>query len=288
MLRKRPFTAAETDEIMTQWTLANPIVVPGRVAQEPYKTLLEGKMSLKAWDAQSRTRIGAVFDDSPFYFAIERPWGMATRIARLLFRVLVWPVVGLLVLFVAFGKPKGQPARPYAASVLYFAALGFGFISVELALLQNMTLLLGHPIFTLSVLLFTLLAAGGIGSAISNRVPIATACLVVALLGGVEALVLPRIVPLLLPLGLAARVAIAIALIAPLGLAMGMPFPRGLQKAGQGSLPAPPFYWGLNGVMSVIGSVTTVFVALSMGFQAAMLIGSACYLLAMVASRSLP
>jgi len=74
-------------------------------------------------------------------------------------------------------------------------------------------------------------------------------------------------------------------MIAPLGLAMGMPFPRGLRETGKGSLPAPPFYWGLNGIMSVIGSITTVFVALMAGFQAAMLMGSVCYVLAALASR---
>ena len=138
------------------------------------------------------------------------------------------------------------------------------------------------------MLLFTLLASGGIGSAVSTRVPIATACLIVAVLGAIEAFALPHLVPALLPLGMAARVVLAIALIAPMGLAMGMPFPKGLQRAGQGSLPAPPFYWGLNGIMSVIGSVTTVFVALTWGFQVAMLIGSSCYVLAALASRSLP
>ena len=76
------------------------------------------------------------------------------------------------------------------------------------------------------------------------------------------------------------------ALVAPLGFIMGMPFPRGLQSTGRGSLPAPPFYWGLNGVMSVIGSVTTVFVALKWGFQAAMLIGCLAYVFAGLASRS--
>jgi hypothetical protein len=95
---------------------------------------------------------------------------------------------------------------------------------------------------------------------------------------------LPKLVTLLLPLSLWGRIAIAIVMIAPLGLAMGMPFPRGLRQTGQGSLPAPPFYWGLNGIMSVIGSVTTVFVALMAGFQAAMLMGSACYVLAALAS----
>jgi hypothetical protein len=173
----------------------------------------------------------------------------------------------------------------YAGSLLYFAALGFGFIAVELALLQNLTLLVGHPIYSLSVLLFTLLAFGGLGSALSVRFPMWLACVAVAVIGALEALALPRLVPALLWLPLWGRIAVAIALIAPLGLAMGMPFPGGLRRTGDGSLAPPPFYWGLNGIMSVIGSVTTVFVALIAGFQAAMLMGSACYLLAALASR---
>ena len=75
--------------------------------------------------------------------------------------------LGLLV--VAFGKPRGERAAPYVQSIVYFASLGVGFIAVELALLQHLTLLLGHPIFTLSILLFTLLASGGLGSWASGR-----------------------------------------------------------------------------------------------------------------------
>ena len=285
MLRKRPFTAAETTEIADRWTLAVPMIVPGRPAPAPYDELLGGRKTLSAYAAESPRRVGPVFDDSPFYFAVERPWGMPSRIADGLFTWLLGPNLLLLVLFAALGKPRGQPARPYAASIVYFACLGFGFIAVELALLQHMTLLLGHPIFTLSVLLFTLLAAGGIGSAISPRVPLRAACLVVAVLGAIEAIALPRLVPTLLPLSLPARVAIAISLIAPLGLAMGVPFPGALRQPGRGALADPPFYWGFNGVMSVIGSVTTVFVALTLGFQAAMLIGCLCYALAAFASR---
>jgi hypothetical protein len=239
-----------------------------------------------------------VWDDSPFYFAIDRPYRMPGAIAERLVKWLVGPSMGMLALFAVFGVPrrkslltsnadataKGGVLR-YAGSLLYFAALGFGFIAVELALLQNLTLLVGHPIYSLSVLLFTLLAFGGIGSALSVRFPMWMACAAVAVIGGIEALALPRLVPALLWLPLWGRIAVAIVLIAPLGLAMGMPFPRGLRETGKGSLQAPPFYWGLNGVMSVIGSVTTVFVALIFGFQAAMLMGSACYLLAALASK---
>jgi len=193
--------------------------------------------------------------------------------------------MGMLVVFALFGRPRRASARPYTGSVFYFAALGFGFIAIELALLQNLILLVGHPIYTLSVLLFTLLAMGGIGSGISRRVPIWIACIAVAVIGGIEAMLLPKLVPSLLWLPLWGRIACAVVLIAPLGLVMGMPFPSGLRQTGSGGLPEPPFYWGLNGIMSVIGSIVTVFVALMAGFQAAMLMGSMCYVLAALASR---
>ena len=285
MLRKRPFTEAETAEIM-DWTLADPVIVPGRHADPPYDDLFSGRKTLEQVIAESSRRIGPVFDDSPFYFATERPWGMPYAMQQAL-GPLFGSVLGLMGICVAFGKPKGRRLRPYAASIVYFACLGAGFIAVELALLQYFTLLLGHPIFTLSILLFTILAAGGIGSGLSARVPMWTACLVVAGLSGAMAFGLPRFIPAFLPLELSARVAVAVACIVPLGLVMGMPFPQGLRRTGQGSLPPPPFYWGLNGVMSVIGSVGTIVIALVFGFQTAMLAGSACYVMAAVASGAM-
>jgi hypothetical protein len=264
---------------MNDWTLARPMIVPGRYAEAPYGDLLAGRKTLTQYIDEAPRRVGPVFDDSPFYFAIERPWGMATRIARALLYIVV-PVVGLLGLLVAFGKPRGGSTGAYAASVGYFACLGLGFITVELVLLQHLTLLLGHPIFTLSILLFALLLAGGVGSSMSHRIRGRSACLIVMALGVIWALVLPKLVPALLPLPLAARVAIAIIIILPIGLAMGIPFPRGLRRAGRGALPPPPFYWGLNGVMSVLGSVGTVTLALIAGFQVAMIAGSGCYALA--------
>ncbi|MGH9930282.1 MAG: hypothetical protein ACREA9_13800 [Pyrinomonadaceae bacterium] len=285
MLRRRPFTEPETAEISEEWTQAKPVILPGGPTPPLIGDVLAGRKTLAEYESESPRFVGPVWDDSPFYFAIERPFRMPRSIAEPLLKWLLGPSVALLAVFAAFGWPRRTTAGPYAGSLIYFAALGFGFIAVELALLQNLTLLVGHPIFTLSVLLFTLLAMGGIGSALSPRVPMRVACLSVAALGAVEAIALPRLVSLLLPLPLWGRIAIAVVLIAPLGLGMGMPFPRGLRETGRGSLPAPPFYWGLNGIMSVIGSVTTVFVALMAGFQAAMLMGSACYVLAALASR---
>jgi hypothetical protein len=287
MLGRRPFTAAETTEIKEKWSLAEPLIMPGGPAPALIADVLGSRSTLSQYEGQSPQFVGPVWDNSPFYFATERPFGMPRSIAD----VLLWLLglsLGTLAAFAIFGRPQDKTMGPYAGSLVYFAALGFGFIALELALLQNLTLLVGHPIYTLSVLLFTLLGTGGIGSALSRRVPISRvwqACVAVAAIGTVEAVALPRLVPALLWLPLWGRIALALLLIAPLGLVMGMPFPSGLRQTGTGSLPAPPFYWGLNGVMSVIGSITTVFVALMAGFQAAMLMGSACYVLAALMSR---
>jgi SAM-dependent methyltransferase len=298
MLRKRAFSDAEVSEISTKWTQANVIVGPNGTAPPGIKEVLAGTKTLEQYDNESPRYVGPVWDDSPFYFAIDRPYRMPKAIAENLRNWLVAPSLGMLALFAVFGVPRRKSVLldsteqaskggilQYGGSLIYFAALGFGFIAVELALLQNLTLLVGHPIYSLSVLLFTLLAFGGIGSALSVRFPMWMACAAVAVIGAIEALALPRLVPALLWLPLWGRIAVAIVMIAPLGLAMGMPFPRGLRETGNGTLPAPPFYWGLNGIMSVIGSVITVFVALTAGFQAAMLMGSACYLLAALASK---
>jgi predicted membrane-bound spermidine synthase len=283
MLRRRPFTEAETAAIVGEWKRARPVVVPGRHVEAPYDALLSGRKTLAEVEAESAARVDPVFDDRPFFFARQKPWGIPGSMSRPLLQILL-PVLALCVAFVALGKPRGQAAGPYAASVLYFASLGLGFISVELSLLQHLTLLLGHPIFTLSVLLFTLLLASGIGSRLSHRFAMRPVCLAVTLLGIGYAVALPRAIPVLMPLSLPARVAVAVALIAPLGFAMGMPFPRGLAQTGRGPFPAPPFYWGLNGILSVIGSIATVVAAVTLGFRAAMALGSLCYLVAAAAA----
>jgi SAM-dependent methyltransferase len=281
MLRRRPFTGAETAVMAEEWTQADPVVLPGRTAG-PFADLLAGRKEMAQFVAEAAVRVDPVFDDSPFYFARQKPYGVPSDMARS-FLLVVLPVLVLCVAIVAFGKPPGAPARTYTSSVAYFAGLGLGFITLELALLQNLTLLLGHPIFTLSVLLFTLLAAGGVGSRFSPRFDARRVCALVGGAGLLGALLLPGLVRALLPLPLALRILAAVALVAPLGFALGMPFPIGLRRTGQGALPAPAFYWGLNGVVSVLGSVGTMLIAVSLGFRAAMVVGAACYLLAAAA-----
>src|SRR5687768_8014726 len=171
MLRKRPFNEAELKEIREQWTDANVEIAPGGIAPPGIKEVLAGTKSLEQYEAEAPKFVGPVWDNSPFYFADERPWRMHEAIAERILKWLLAPSVLLLVVFAVFGRPRREKAEsrrqtaeggrqeappegtsPYLGSLVYFAMLGFGFISVELALLQNLTLLVGHPIYTLSVL----------------------------------------------------------------------------------------------------------------------------------------
>ncbi len=285
VFKKRPFTEAETAR-MAAWAEAEPVIVPGHHVEEPYASLFAGRTSFAEYVAQAKTRVDPVFDDRPFFFATVKPWGLPGRM-RNQFAIVLGVLLPLALLVVSFGKPRGEAAAPYLASIGYFACLGIAFIAVELALLQHLTLLLGHPIFTLSILLFTLLASGGLGSWASGRFPLRPVCLGVAVVSALYALALPHLVPALLPLPLAARIAIAIALVAPLGFLMGMPFPKGLRASGQGPFPAPPLYWGVNGLFSVLGSLATMVTAVIVGFTWAMLGGAAFYALAALLARPL-
>ena len=285
ILKKRPFIDEETARI-ARWEKARPLIVPGRHVDEPFAGLFSGGATFADYLAAAPRLVGPVYDDRPFFFASDRPLGLPGRMTWALLLIL-GPVLLLSAALVLAGKPRGERAVPYAGSVVYFASLGVGFVAVELALLQHLTLLLGHPIFTLSILLFTLLASGGIGSALGRRFRLGPVCLVVCLVALVYALGLPRVVPALLSLPLGVRIVVAIALVAPLGFLMGMPFPGGLRATGRGPFPAPPFYWGLNGVFSVVGSIATMVAALVFGFTWAMIGGGACYALASLAAPAL-
>jgi predicted membrane-bound spermidine synthase len=281
-LRKRPFTEQETAEVL-RWEQVLPVIVPGRHVEAPYADLLAGRKTFSRYAAEAGERVDAVTDNRPFFFArskpIGLPWAMTLGFLGILAAMLL-----LSTAFVARGRPQAASRSAYAASVLYFAGLGVGFIAVELALLQHLTLLLGHPIFTMSVLLSSLLLFGGLGSSRSVDTRPRLVCALIAVLGALYALLLPLLVPSLLVLPLPARMAIAVAFIGPLGFAMGMPFPRGLLAVARAGLPGPPFYWGLNGVWSVAGSLVTVLVAVSLGFTAAMLLGCAAYVLSAAAA----
>jgi hypothetical protein len=91
-----------------------------------------------------------------------------------------------------------------------------------------------------------------------------------------------------------ARIATAVAILAPLGLLMGMPFAIGMRAASTRPGAPTAFLWGINGATSVCASVLGVTIAVFYGISAAYWTGLVAYavagvsLLAIVRRRTEP
>jgi len=188
------------------------------------------------------------------------------------------------------GEAHGQHLLP----LLYFVALGLGYILVEIALIQRFVLFLGHPTYALTVVVFLMLLSSGAGSACSRRLLARTTRVravlaMIALLVVVYIFALPPVLGTLVGRPFPAKLVISGLLLAPLGFVMGMPFPTGLRHiAGDTSqaLLKPPaasaieWAWAMNAASSVLGSVAAVIVAIQFGLNAALAGGAAAYLAA--------
>ena len=173
--------------------------------------------------------------------------------------------------------------------MLFFAALGVGFMLIEIAIIQKLTLFLGEPIYSLTVTLFALLVFTGIGSlAFAERLHGAGAKLWLVPLGIVAYLALftslaTPLFGVLIGLPVAARILLAVAILAPLGLLLGIPFAYGLRAASERDVWLGPWAWAINGCASVVGSILSVVLSMNFGFTLVLWTAAIVYVLGFVA-----
>lgn len=171
--------------------------------------------------------------------------------------------------------------------LLYFVGIGFGFMFVEISQLQKLNLILGHPTYSLSVVLFTILISSGLGSLTTNRLKLENlhnpglkllvGLLVSLLLYGLLA---PPILEAVRSQSTMIRVFVSGLLLVPIGFMMGMAFPIGMKLAElRNKVVLTPWLWGVNGATSVCGSVLTVVVSISYGIAQAYWVGVLFYIL---------
>ena len=251
-------------------------------------------------------------DDRPFFFhttrlrnhafvapvlrafgvQVERPvnpgaWATGGLTALLVLLAISSFLIALFILGPLALTSKGALRPGWFRSLAYFACLGGAFMLIEVALLQRFVLLLGHPVYSLTVTLFSLLLGTGLGSVLSRRVGdggqrrlAVLACLAVALIGLLWASVLPWIVQSAIAWPLSLRIALAVALMTPAGMLMGIPLPAGVRLLAAAQPQLVAWAWGMNGALSVLGAILAVFIAMNWGFSVTLLCGAAVYTLA--------
>lgn len=246
--------------------------------------------------ASHQYNIAPTTDDSPFFFEYHRlnALGLPSffgghtgflrsgNVGTTLFIIIAEAtLLSLVAIFWPLWRYQRAGLRvPHAAAYsLYFAALGIGFMMIEIAVIQKAVLLLGNPLYALPVVLATLLVSAGVGSWVvartGARVRRVTGPVGVLFLGLV-ALLIVGLTPLfreLLYLSFAQRVGVTVLVLAPLGLLMGMFFPTGLRAVGEEAAGFISWAWGINGCTSVYGSVVAILVAMAFSFNVTLAIG---------------
>ena len=234
-------------------------------------------------------------DNKPFFFNMQRLTQVGSEGSGYFFATSPYTILmltlGILALLsaIAFVLPlflvRGE-RRPRGSGLVYFVAIGVGYLVLEIVLTQRFVLFLGFPTYALSVVLFALLVFSGIGSQLSSRFRVPRTALLWAL--GIAAAVvlasaytLQPILGALIDLPFAVRVLISVLLLLPFGLVLGMAMPIGLRRFKALYPESVPYAWGVNGVASVLASVLGVALAINFGFALATVVAGAAYLIAL-------
>lgn len=303
LISRTPFTSTQRNtlvSIATSWQYA-PFYIPGyphnQQAFEQYFRAPNHTIHTFPYN------ISAATDDRPFFLYTVRwqevfslwkkqLWEEDAAMVNLLLSLLVVSLllvalIGGPLLWHTFYQPQTRILS--GADLLYFFAIGWGFMLVEIPFIQRLTLWLGHPTYALTVVLAAILLYSGIGSAFvaiyTRRKQISpsfawmglgalTVCLLL-LFGSLDAILHHTA-----HTSLVGRIAIALLLLAIPGFLMGFPLPLGMSRLQIHNPTGIAWAWGINGASSVVASVAALGLAVILGFNLVLLLAALCYALA--------
>jgi len=287
---------------------------PSDAGDNPFSSLIASN-NPSAFARQYAYNVAPVNDNAPFFFftlklgQILRPQSLQQGIdwkvnlgVAVLGMVLIISVIAV-VAFLVIPLAARQRRRERWVRLLYFVAVGLGYIMVEIAFIQRFVLFLGHPTYALTVVVFLLLLSSGAGSLASRRwlgqassawlpLTIIVAALVLYVF------ILTGLLNALVGLAFIAKLLVSAALLVPLGFAMGMPFPTGLRALSLVSIDIPEsrsnhagenaveWAWAMNAASSVLGSVLAMVIAIQFGLNITLACGASAYLVALMLTRT--
>jgi spermidine synthase len=316
LAKKTAFTAEEESAVQAhfeEYDELHPLYLPsqpatGQAGHNPFADLIASNDPYGFAQAYAYN-VSPVTDDAPFFFFTLKPgqilgqeglrhgidWkvNLGVLVLILVLVISLVAVLGFLILPLALRAGRQSPLP-----LLYFVAVGLGYILVEIAFIQRFVLFLGHPTYALTVVIFLLMLSSGAGSLFSRRwlprTEMAWMPLILVIIALVADLfLLPRELPAWVGLGFGYRLVVSAILLAPLGFVMGMPFPTGLRALAARPVVDVPsgatsadnaveWAWAMNAAASVLGSVLAMVIAIQFGLTVTLACGVAAYLLALV------
>ena len=313
LIARHPFSAADLARARAAMVAAGmqPIYLPDERIPGQFTDLLRSS-DPAAYESHYRYNISPVGDNQPFFFYTVQPRDILAFLANasrrsadykinkavpLLYALMAISMLATAIILalppVVLGArlPRHKGVLRF---LLYFICIGAGYILIEMALIQKFVLFLGHPTDALTAVIFSMLVSSGLGSYYSRRIlgdddrrlfrALGLVAVLVALLAAIVTPVLEAGVGLPRTL----KFAITVAMIAPAGFVMGMPFPTALRRLEAWHKPSVRWAWSLNAAASVLGSVGSLVCAIYLGLVQTLLAGGLLYLAALAIAIRTP
>jgi hypothetical protein len=311
VLSKKPFTPEQL-QILHQtvdYLGFHVLVAPDTPAQTPLIAAIVASTDLASLDRTLQSTfldLTVSTDNHPFFFNQLRFSSIPSLVKRsarqnlgegtirgnliasaVLLLILVISIIAVITtILVPLRGAISSCSRPLVIrGTLYFSLIGMGFMLGEIALLQRFSVFLGHPIYSLSVSLFSLILSSGLGSLASDRLRLDAPGRLLLWAGVLVTyiLVVNQFLPTLFAYAtkeaLLTRILISIAIIMPLGFMLGFAFPTGMRLIEAIDPQPTPWFWGINGATGVLASVLGVIFSMAFGINITMLFSAFCYIL---------
>lgn len=315
LVSKQPFTAAEIAALQTlssdlQFT---PIIMPGVTADHAILAKIVAAASPEALTqavVDEPLNYAPPTDEQPYFFNMLRldriAWdkvfgasdaelgtggGNLKATLTLVAMILTLFVLALatIVFPLLFWRQRDDAQRAAGMSpgfvygAVYFSLIGAGFMLVEIALMQRLSVFLSHPVYALGIVLFSIIASTGIGSYLSDSLPLTRTpwvflypLIMVAVILIVQS-ALSTLLVTMITASMLVKTLSAILVILPMGLVMGLFFPTGMKLVKQTNAAEAPWYWALNGIWGVLSSAIAIFISIYVSVSLNFVIGAVCY-----------
>jgi hypothetical protein len=309
LVSKEPFSVNDLKiiENVTDELLLDLILTPNYSTDSYFERIASG-IDIDDFIAEFPLNIAPPTDNNPFFFHMLRlqdifdfvesydqeimdanlnaVYTLGALLLIVLMLILLFIITPLLLTTKRLAESETQNTLPLS---IFFACIGLGFMMIEISQLQRLTVFLGHPTYSLSVVLFSLLLSSGIGSYLTQRVRtnliystgirIFILLWIIALFGFITPALISTFAGAVTPI----RIFLTVLVLFPMGLFMGMAFPMGMKIASTQAGSLAPWFWGINGAMSVFASVLAIAISINSGISTSFWTGFGCYVIAFIA-----
>lgn len=307
LVSKTPFSSEDVKKLggIVQELQFETVVSPQFTLDETFATIVSGK-NIDGFIQNFPLNIKAPTDDNPFFFQMLRLRDIINTsimnqgsgslhtnavfiLGSLFIIIFIFTILSIFIPLILTRKTRLAIQRDSLPIILFFTSIGVGFMLIEISQLQRFTIFLGHPTYSLSVVLFTLLLSSGFGSYTTQnikesnlKIRAVNRFISLILIVGLIGVITPFITEIFQASISSHRIIISALLLFPMGFFMGMAFPLGMKLASKNNPLITPWLWGINGATTVYASVLAAILALIVGISTTFWIGVMCYVLATI------